>query len=131
MRAAVFPDSEALVVQWLAAELPVSVTTDLNGWRAGNRRVVITRTGGVPSLAIRVDNPRIDVDVFADTKESAHDLAQQARAAVHEMPSGDFTDAGAVVANVTDELGLAYIPDPDTRAPRYVFALRLAVHPYP
>ena len=131
MRAAVFPDSEAVAVVWLRAELGAPVATDLNGWTAGQSRVVVTRIGGVPSIAYRLDNPRLDVDVYAATKEAAHDLAQLARARLHELPEGDHTALGAVVANVTDDVGLQYLPDPDTRAPRYVFTVALAVHPSP
>ena len=134
MRAAVFPDSEAVAVSWLRAQpelAGVKVTTDLVGWLAGQQRVVITRIGGVPSLAIRIDNPRLDVDVYAEDKARAHDLAQLARAALHELPEGDHTALGAVVAHVNDDTGLQWLPDISTSAARYTFAVRLAVRPYP
>lgn len=134
MRAAIFPDSEAVAATWLRSrpELAgIQVSTDLRGYTAGQRRIVITRVGGVPSLAIRVDNPRLDVDVFGTDKADAHDLAQLARALLHELPTGDHTALDAVVANVADDVGLQWLPDPDTQAARYVLTLRLAVHPYP
>lgn len=131
MRAAVFPDSEAVAVTWLRDNVPASVSTDLNGWTAGQARVVVTRIGGLPSIAYRLDNPRLDVDCYAATKEAAHDLAQLARARLHELPEGDHTELGAVVANVIDDAGVQYLPDPDTRAPRYLFTVSLAVHPSP
>jgi hypothetical protein len=131
MRAAVFPDSEAVAVQWLRAAVGVVVATDLNGWQAGQARVVVTRIGGVPSIAYRVDNPRLDVDCYGPDKAAAHDLAQLARARLHELPTGDHTALGAVVAHVRDDVGLQFIPDPDTRAPRYLFTVALAVHPSP
>jgi hypothetical protein len=132
VRAAVFPDSEALAVSWLAAGVELAtVGTDLRGWQAGDRRLVVVRIGGVPSLAVRIDNPRLDVDAYAESKESAHDLAQSARARLHEMPTGDFTGSGAVVAHVRDELGLRFLPDPDTGTPRYLFTVQLVVRPHP
>ena len=133
MSAALFPDSEAVAVTYLRSrnELDVTVTTDLHGWRAGDRRVVLSRSGGVPSLAFRIDNPRLDVDAFAATKEAAHDLAQLVRVALHDLPTGDHTALGAVVVDVRDDVGLTYLPDPDTNAPRYVFAVVLVVRPHP
>lgn len=134
MRAAVFPDSEAVAVAWLRTQPEldgVKATTNLIGWQAGQRRVVITRIGGVPSLAVRIDNPRLDVDVYAEDKGAAHDLAQVTRAALHDLPEGEHTALGAVVANVTDDTGLQWLPDPGTNAARYSFTVRLAVHPYP
>jgi hypothetical protein len=131
MRAAVFPDSEAVAVLWVRAAVEATVTTDLNGWQAGQARVVITRIGGVPSIAYRVDNPRLDVDCYAADKAAAHDLAQLVRARLHELPTGDHTAFGAVVAHVRDDVGLQFLPDPDTRAPRYLFSVALAVHPSP
>jgi hypothetical protein len=134
MRAAVFPDSEAIAVGWLRTwpDLAgVKATTDLVGWLAGQRRIVITRIGGTPSLPMRIDNPRLDVDVYAEDKGAAHDLAQLARAALHELPEGDHTALDAVVAHVNDETGLQWLPDISTSAARYTFTVRLAVHPYP
>lgn len=131
MRAALFPDSEAVAVLWMRAGTAVTVATDMKGWLAPRSRIVITRIGGVPSMAVRIDNPRLDVDVYAASKEAAHDLAQLARVRLHELPTGDHTALGAVVAHVADDVGLHYIPDPDTQTPRYVFTLRLAVRPHP
>lgn len=134
MRAAVFPDSEAVAITWLRPrpELAgVKVATDLVGWQAGQRRIVITRIGGVPTLAIRIDRPRLDVDVYAENKAQAHDLAQLTRAALHDLPEGDHTALGAVVANVNDDTGLQWLPDVSTAAARYNFAVRLAVRPFP
>ena len=132
IRAAVFPDSEAVAVVWLRAKLDgVAVTTDLNGWRAGDERVVVTRIGGTPSIAYRVDNPRLDVDCYAASKAAAHDLAQIVSAQLHDLPEGDHSALGAVVSHVRDDVGLQFLPDPDTRAPRYLFTVALAVHPLP
>jgi len=131
MRAAVFPDSEAIAVQWLRGEVDADVATDLAGWLAGQARVVVTRIGGLPSIAYRVDNPRLDVDCYAADKAAAHDLAQFVRARLHELPTGDHTAFGAVVSHVRDDVGLQFLPDPDTRAPRYLFSVALAVHPSP
>lgn len=130
VRAVIFPDSEAVAVTGLRAQ-DLDARTDLVGWRAGDSRVVVTRIGGVPSLPFRIDNPRLDVDCYADSKEAAHDLAQQARVALHELPNGDHTALGAVVSHVTDDTGLQWLPDPDTSAARYTFAVRLSVHPHP
>jgi len=129
MRAVAFPDSEHIAVRWLTADatLTAPATTNLTGWRAGQRRIIVTRIGGVPQIPYRVDVPRLDVDVYADKKETAHDLAQAARARLHELPNGDHTDLGAVVCDVRDEGGLQWLPDPDTNAPRYLFTVALVV----
>jgi hypothetical protein len=132
MRAALFPDSEAVAVTWLRDRLDsVPVATNLIGWQAGQRRVVITRIGGVPTLPMRLDNPRLDVNCYAEDKGAAHDLAQLARVELHELPSGDHTALSAVVSHVYDDTGLQWLPDPGTQAARYLFGVRLAIHPYP
>lgn len=125
-----FPDAEYLAVSWLSTRLGgVKVSTDLRGWTSGQARVVITRTGGVPRLWLRTDYPRLDVDSYHANKAAAHDLAQKARAVLFDMPTGEF-DA-AVVSAVEDDTGLAWIPDADTNAPRYVFGVRLVTHTLP
>lgn len=132
MRGAVFPDTEAVAATWLRTRnLGATVATDLIGFTKGQRRIVVVRTGGTPTLPYRIDNPRLDIDAWGASKSDAHDLAQAARAALHELPTGNHTALAAVVAHVEDESGLTWLPDPETGAARYVFSLRLAVHPYP
>lgn len=133
LRAVAFPDSEYIAVRWLNASplIDAPARTDLVGWTAGQQRLVIARLGGVPSLPYRIDNPRLDIGAWAETKAAAHDLAQLARSVLHDLPNGDHTDLGAVVAHVRDEVGLQWLPDPDTNTPRYIFVLSLTVRPHP
>jgi hypothetical protein len=132
VRAVAFPDAEHVATRWLnSSTIGAPASTDLLGWHAPEPRIVITRVGGTPTLAIRIDRPRLDVDVYAPTKADAHDLAQAARVRLHELPTGDHRDLGAVVCNVVDELGLQWLPDPDTNTPRYVLTLAVTVRPHP
>lgn len=130
MTATPFPDAEAITTTYLRALIgDVPVATDLRGWQAGLARVVLTRTGGVPKLWQRTDYPRIDVDCYAADKGAAHDLAQQTRALLHDMPGATFPTA--VICTVEDDTGLTWLPDEDTEAPRYAFAVRLVTRPIP
>jgi hypothetical protein len=131
----VFGDAEAAVTDILRASTPLNaigqihVSTDLIGWVRGQRIVRVTRSGGTPSLWMRLDNPRITVDTVAEDKAIAHDMAAAARGAIFAA-MGDYAGHGLLLCDVTDVGGLAWLPDdrePDIA--RYVFSVALTTRP--
>lgn len=129
----VFGDAEAAVVDILYADAGVSafagvvVSTDLIGYTAGTW-IKVSRTGGIPTLWMRLDNALITFDVRADDKGTAFDVAEAARAAV--FAGRGYTGRGLELYDVVDSDGLTWNPDdnqPDV--PRYEFTLSLVTRP--
>lgn len=131
----VFPDAEAFV-GWAIRDAGIP---GLNGVYSSIPKsppanyAVIRRIGGVPNERHRLDQPNLQIDVWAVDKATGHDLAQAARVAVHELEGGtygvfDSCPVAIVVTAVTDSLGLSFIPDPTTHKDRYIFGLRLVTH---
>lgn len=100
-------DESAEVHDRIPAERPTSFVTLVRG--GGPRHDIVT------------DNPTVLVEAWAEDDETAHDLAQLARALL-------FATAGSVVQGVTvyrvDEFaGPANLPDPESSQSRFVFTL--------
>jgi hypothetical protein len=89
--------------------------------------ITLQRIGGMPVDKHRVDRASIQIAVWADTKSAAHDIAQEARVAILRMEG--TTPNGAVIAGVTDQLGMTWQPDPVTQRDRYIFGMMLVIHP--
>lgn len=130
-----FPDAEAFVA-WAIRTAAIS---GVGGVYSSLPKtppypvVVVGRIGGIPVERHRIDAPSIQIDVWGGDQSTAHDIAQAARAAVHECEGGSFgvTDDCPVKITVTaveDTLGLSFIPDPMTFRDRYIFGLRLVTH---
>lgn len=129
------PDAELIVTSWLrthpalVALGPLTVAADLRGHTPGSTRVVVTRTGGTATRYL--DRPRLDLQVWAPDKFRAHQVAQTARAVVHDLAGRAVTYQGGhgQVTAVTDEGGPLWLPDdradPTNPLPRYVVSLRL------
>lgn len=130
-----FGDAEAAVCDILrtsshiAAFAPVTVATDLVGYAYPARRLRVTRTGGVPTLWMQLDNATIDIDSYTEGKAVAFDLAAAARAAVFAA-RGTYVGQGLQLFDVADAAGLTWTPDtaePDVS--RYVVRLSLVTRP--
>lgn len=131
----VFGDAEAAVCDILRASTEitafagVTVATDLVGYAYPARRLRVSRTGGVPTLWMQLDNPLIDIESCAETKAVAYDLAAAARAAVFAARSA-FTGQGLSLFDVADVAGLTWSPDPaDPDVSRYTVKLSLVTRP--
>jgi len=127
------PDIEELVVTYLSSleplsELNVKVSDEVQQ-NARFPQVLIGRIGGVGMSPNWLDPARIQIDVRAQTKRVAHSVAVLVRALLEELPGTD-NDFG-VVTDVTDDLGLQWLPDPSVKPPRprYVFGVIVRVHP--
>lgn len=130
-RGSVFGDAEAAVVALLrdGADLDaVPVSTDLIGYRGGTW-VRVVRTGGMPTLWRRLDNPALTITVYADDQGSALDLAWHARAAIHAA-RGRYVGHGLAVCDVLDAEGVTWSPDElNPQAARYTFRVVLVTKP--
>jgi hypothetical protein len=124
---ALFGDSEAAVCDILRAALDVAVSPDLVGFEPGTRWVRVTRTGGVPTLWMQLDNPTIQLDIYAETKAAAHDLATAARAAVF-AGRATYSGRGLAVFDVGDLTGLSWMAEEPAVA-HYTFTLALVMRP--
>jgi hypothetical protein len=130
-----FGDAEAAVCEILrdsdniTAFAPVTVATDLLGYAAPDRRLRVSRTGGVPTVWMRMDNAIIEIETFAESKAAAFDLAAASRAAVFAA-RGNFTGYGVDLFDVADAGGLSWEPEPSNPdAARYIVKLSLVTRP--
>lgn len=105
------------------------VSSDLQGFQMGARWVMVSREGG--SLAWpKIDYPRLDFNIYGETRKVAHDLAQVAQAVMFRSMDSTFPQFGVRITNVKVETGILRAPDPSTGSLRYVFALRLTCVPF-
>lgn len=119
------PDPEALVIGWLAGRLPtVRVLADLPADLEDTLPVV--QITGLPGTATNrgwngqrwiTGRPRFDIDAYAATRAAASDLCRDVEALLAELPGA--TVGGAVVADITQELGPDRRPDFNPRVSRY------------
>lgn len=126
--AVTFPDAELLIGVWLRAALPGNrVVTDLPANFEQVLPVVqVTRIGGARTQQV-LDNPRIDLDCFAATREAAADLARQVEAL---LPTArGVTASGGVVGWVGVEVGASWRPDFNPRVRRYGLTAQLVIRP--
>lgn len=125
-----FGDAEAAVVDILTAApglAGVNVATDLVGYADG-RWLRVARTGGTPTMWMRVDNPVIEIAAYAPEKGDALDLADAARTAIHAARG--YIGNGLALYDVADTDGLAWSPDERNPAlARYLFTLVLVTKP--
>jgi len=74
-----------------------------------------------------LDRPRLQVDCYAATKQTARDTAAEALASI--LRAAETTHTGGVISDAVNDLGLLYQPDPDKGTPRYLFGVALTIHP--
>jgi hypothetical protein len=124
----VFPDTEDLLVTFLAARLrargyDIPVTDAVPDQRP-EAFVVVTRHGGTRRNIV-VDQPTIGVECWHTADKPAHDLAQLVRALIHSLRgSGEL---GVAVYRVQEFAGPANLPDPVSAQPRYTFTVSIDV----
>lgn len=131
MTAVAFPDAEQIVTGHLAATLPgVHVCADLPAPEdfAGLVPIVqVARIGGLIIARKRLDNPRMDVQVYAPTRAQANDLLAQVRGVIEDMAG--VTRDGGVVTKTSEETGPRLIPDPNTDVVRVGYTAALVIRP--
>lgn len=99
-------------------------------WTSADPAVRIRRVGGLPHdrTGWTVDY-RLQVDTFAATEPEAFALAVETARWLDGLAGR--TVAGAVIAGVDHDIGLANSPDPDSDAERYIVGVTLIAHPTP
>lgn len=122
-----FPDIEAICAQIMRSanvaggrvysSMPRTPTWPL---------ALVIRVGGIPSVERWVDSASIQVDVYGNNKSEARSVADDARVALH-MAEGSTVGSG-VVTSVQDNMGLTFLPDPDTNRDRYTFGVTIGCH---
>ncbi|SNY84037.1 hypothetical protein SAMN04244553_3590 [Nocardia amikacinitolerans] len=87
------------------------------------RFVRLVRVGGSTSNLV-TDRPRIVAECWDSIGAGAADLARIVRALIRATAPGYI---GPVWVNKVIDLGIAFIPDPDTNTPRYLVSAELHV----
>ena len=125
-----FPDGVAVVRAYLRDALvdrgeDVPVGTRVPSPRPA-RFIRLERIGGI-RVDVVTDRPRIDVHCWGDSEESAHDLAQLARALLLAMPGW----RGVAAYDVGEVGGPNTLPDAESGQPRVVFAVEVSLRGRP
>lgn len=126
-------DAEAAVIDILrnhTAELVglgITFSSDLVGYEPGDRWVMVTQEGSSADWP-KIDKPRIDIEVYADIREDARDIAALCQASVLRA-MGNYSGKGLKITDAKVELGLTRVPDKLAEKPRYILALRLTTVP--
>ncbi len=128
----VFPDAEALVLDYLRPILAARPEPWLVGLKLGNKkpetssleprdRVVFVRRIGGQSRAEHLDLARIDFKCYGRTEAEAHDIASL----VFALMQASVNHSG--ITTVGRFLGLTNAPDDLSNAPRYMFTLEFQI----
>ncbi|WP_369274523.1 hypothetical protein AB5J55_35400 [Streptomyces sp. R11] len=124
------PDVEQVAIDLLAEVLDDAVTVG-SEWPenlAQNLPVVAVALGPGGGSAIKAvtANRGLDIDILAETKPEARDLA--ALVSAHLLAAQSTTRAGARIYGV-EETSLIWLPDAVTNIPRYVLVMSMVVRP--
>jgi hypothetical protein len=128
----VFPDEILVTIPYLqnhpkiAAFGPITVAGDLTGYVAPNRWISVQVTGGSDENKVRVAAPRVDVNVYAESKPIAKRIALTAVAAMKSMKNHVTEDAVIVDTDVSLPADLT---DPVNSNPRFVFDATISIRP--
>ena len=119
-----FPDAVAACVEIIGDAVAYPTATRIPNPRPNNF-VVMSRVGGTRRNLV-VDEAYVAVEAWGATEAEAHDIAQDARAAMHAAV-GVATITYGTVYRVDEFAGLAYSPDPESGHHRYVFTITVAL----
>lgn len=128
------PDAELVIARALRADPDVAAMTSGRVYTEIPRDPVwpmlrLFRIGGTADTSAYYERARLQIDAWGESKHQARLLAATARHALLLMP-GRVGD-GAIIGEVVDDHGLLWAPDPDTGRPRYLFGVRILLHPAP
>lgn len=117
-----WPDVEALLCQWIAANVPgvATVATKTPSAPAGfdgtnTPFVQVHRIGGRDDRIS--DAARIDIDVYA-TEEEAHDISELIRQSLRRLSGTSFN--GQTIDRVITEVAPGYFDFVNTEVQRYI-----------
>jgi hypothetical protein len=122
-----FDDIEVALADHLASELAARgisapVRIEVPATRPAEF-VRLTRVGGSRSNLI-TDRPRIVAECWSELGIAAAALASTVRALINAVAPGY---AGAVWVDRVVDVGMSFLPDPDTGIPRYVVTAELHI----
>jgi hypothetical protein len=126
-------DIEALIIDVLANDPDIAgysptVTSDMVGFQQNARWIEVIRQGGnVTTSSGVIDKPRVDINVFAESRTVAHDIAQLTQRAL--LLARGTSGFGCKITDVKIETGIYRSPDKFSDTPRFILALRLTVVP--
>ena len=128
MQGVIFPDSEALLSNYLQANLPSLIGSVHVGTEVPNPRnddegfIRIIRTGG-PRQTLVSDGPQITLEAWAYNAERAYQIITNARALLHALEGTSYL--GAAFYRMTEFTGPQYSPSEEI--PRYVWTFIIGV----
>lgn len=128
----VMPDETKHVIEYLNGHVllqtfaPYTVAGDLKGYVAPARWITVQETGGSEKNPVRVNAPRVDINVYAETRYAAKEIARHAIAAMKSMKNAVFSDA---VITKVETSPPANLTDPVNAQPRYVFDATIHIRP--
>lgn len=128
----VFPDETKHVIGYLSSEAlllgfaPYTVAGDLKGFVAPERWITVQETGGSEENPIRVNAPRLDINIYAESRYVAKEIARYAVAALKSMKNSVFDDAVIIRVETSPPVNLT---DPVNAQPRYVFDATIHIRP--
>lgn len=111
----------------LISSTPVSIKSNLIGYTPGDRWIVVEQQGASETWP-KISRPRIDVEVFAERRTVAKELAEICLASL-KRAMGTYFGFGLFISDCKLELGITRIPDKLQETSRYVFAVRLTIVP--
>ena len=88
----------------------------------------VKRLGGIPAVERALDSARIQVDIWGNNKSEARLACDASRVALHNMEGTIFLNERGFVSGVEDELGMIFVPDPETARDRYIIGVRVYAH---
>jgi hypothetical protein len=131
-----YPDIESAVVDTLNASSEIEAiagadcaSTELPP-EATLPRIRVSLSGGTAVMSGWLYAPRINIEAWADDKETAFDLLSTASAVLLAELDGALLTQG-VVTGFTQETGVSWSPDPTTKTPRYLAGFVAYTHPNP
>lgn len=129
-------DAEAAIVDILLNETPQlstfnispsKISTNLVGYEFGDRYIVVNQEGSLEHFPA-IDHPRIDVEVYAERRSVAREIAAICLASI-KYQMGRYRGHGLFLGDARVEQGLTNIPDKRQECSRFVFAVRLTTRP--
>ena len=130
-------DAEAAIIDILINDTPelphfpphptLTISSNMIGYEAGDRRIVVTQEGSLRGWP-KIDKPRIDIDVLAERRSIAKEIAAISLASI-ERSMGNYSGFGLILTDVKLEQGITRVPDKLQEAERYIFSIRLTTVP--
>lgn len=128
------PDIEALVINVLNNSQDItdiagenSASTQLNE-DAVLPKIRVTLAGGTPRIDGWLYAPRINIEAWANDKETSFDLINKISEVLFSELNDALFDEG-IVTGIEQDVGLSWIPDPLTNTPRYTLGFVIYNHP--